>query len=179
MITKNYILPVLLTSTLLIAGQSLHAQQAAAITGDELAGLKAEIERLKGMVPDQSHAMKDVAYHFTNLWFAAEKKNWPLAQFYLAETQSHLRWAVRIIPVRKTLDGHDLRLADILEPMEKLIFKELQASVTAKDPTGFATQYGNTLNACYSCHVAAGKPFLRLQIPKQPEVSVIHFEPEP
>src|SRR5438552_18597727 len=52
----------------------------------EVTALKAEIARLKGIVPDQSHAMKDVAYHFANLWFAAQHKNWPLAEFYWAET---------------------------------------------------------------------------------------------
>src|SRR6266568_2288679 len=33
--------------------------------------------------PDQSHAMVDVGYHFANLWFAADKGNWPLAKYYL------------------------------------------------------------------------------------------------
>jgi hypothetical protein len=56
-----------------------------------------------------------VGYHFANLSFAAERKNWPLADFYLAETRSHLRWAVRIIPVRKTRTGHDVELQGILE----------------------------------------------------------------
>ena len=37
---------------------------------DDLAALKAELTRLKGMVPDQSHAMSDVGYHYSNLWFA-------------------------------------------------------------------------------------------------------------
>ena len=30
-----------------------------------------------GLLPDQSHAMVDVGYHFANLWFAADKENWP------------------------------------------------------------------------------------------------------
>src|SRR5438477_13058917 len=63
---------------------------------DDMAALRAAIEQLKGKVPDQSHAMKDVGYHFANLWFAGQKKNWPLAKFYLDETRSHLKWAVRI-----------------------------------------------------------------------------------
>ena len=92
----------------------------------DLSALKAEIERLKGMVPDQSHAMKDVAYHFTNLWFAGQQENWQLAEFYLAETRSHLRWAVRIIPIRKTPQGQEFKLAALLEPMEKTVLKDLQ-----------------------------------------------------
>src|SRR5262249_44424521 len=66
-----------------------------------LAALKADLEVVTGNLPSQSHTMMDVSYHFTNLWFAGERGNWPLAQFYLAETRSHLRWAVRVIPVRK------------------------------------------------------------------------------
>ena len=34
---------------------------------DDVAALRAEVDRLKGMVPDQSHAMADVNYHYSNL----------------------------------------------------------------------------------------------------------------
>ncbi len=165
---------------LFIATASLAlAQSDTAVGNPDLAALKAEIERLKGIVPDQSHAMKDVAYHFTNLWFAAQKQNWPLADYYLSETRSHLSWAVRIHPVRKTPAGQDLRLADILEPMDKSVLTELKDTITAKDFEAFRPKYEQALATCYSCHIAAGKPFLRLQIPKQPEAQVIRFEPEP
>ena len=116
----------------------------------DIAALKAEVERLKGMVPDQSHAMKDVACHFTNLWFAAKAQNWPLADFYLAETRSHLRWAVRIIPVRQTPQGQELKLADLLDPMDKSVLKELQATIAAKDSVAFRAKYEQTLSSC-SC----------------------------
>jgi cytochrome c553 len=146
---------------------------------DILAALKTEIERLKGVVPDQSHAMKDVGDHFTNLWFAAQKENWPLAEFYLAETRSHLHWAVRIIPVRKTPQGADLRLADLLDGFEKSTLKQLQESITAKNPESFRAQYQQMLANCYACHVAAGKPYLRLKIPDRPESAIIDFTPAP
>ena len=155
------------------------AQSDAPASNPDLATLKAEIERLKGMVPDQSHAMKDVAYHFTNLWFAAQQRNWPLADFYLSETRSHLHWAVRINPVRKTLEGQELRLADILDPMDKSVLTELKAIIAAKDSEAFRPKYEQALATCYSCHIAAGKPYLRLQIPKQPEAQIVRFEPEP
>ena len=145
----------------------------------EIAALKADIERLKGMVPDQSHAMKDVAYHFANLWFAAQKQNWPLAEFYWAETRSHLRWAVRIIPVRKDSQGNEIRLSAILEPIEKTTLQQVHEAILAKDRETFVQAYHQMLASCYACHLASGKPFLRLQIPQQPEVPIIQFDPEP
>ena len=134
---------------------------------------------LKGKVPDQSHAMKDVAYHFANLWFAGQKQNWPLAEFYLSETRSHLRWAVRIIPIRKTPQDQELRLEDVLTPLDKTVFTKLQEAIAAKNSDSFKGKYAETLNACYSCHVMAGKPYLRLQVPQMPEAAIIRFDPEP
>jgi hypothetical protein len=148
-------------------------------TSSEVVALKAEIERLKGIMPDQGHAMKDVAYHFANLWFAAQKNNWPLAEFYWAETRAHLRWAVRIIPVRKDPQGNDIRLADILDAIEKTALEEIHKTIREQNGARFPAVYTQMLESCYACHVAAGKPFLRLQIPQQPEVPIIRFDPEP
>lgn len=148
-------------------------------TNQEIAALRAEVERLKGIVPDQAHAMKDVGYHFANLWFAGEKKNWPLADFYWSETRSHMRWAVRIIPVRKDPQGHDIRLSEILEPIEKTSLEEIHKAINEKSSDKFRGAYKQMLDSCYACHLAAGKPFLRLQMPQQPEAPIIKFEPEP
>ena len=144
---------------------------------NELAALRAEVNRLKGIVPDQSHAMKDVAYHFGNLWFAAQQENWPLADFYWSETRSHLRWAVRIIPVRKDPQGNEIRLTEILDPIDKTSLQRVGDAIKAKDSAKFVETYKQMLDSCYACHLAAGKPFLRLQIPQQPEVSIIRFDP--
>lgn len=144
---------------------------------EELAVLRAEVERLKGMAPDQSHAMKDVAYHFANLWFAGKEMNWPLAEFYWSETRSHLRWAVRIIPVRKDPQGHEIRLSEILDPIEKASLQKVGEAIKVKDKALFSEAYKQMLESCYSCHLAAGKPFLKLQIPVQPEVPIIQFAP--
>lgn len=156
------------------------ATPATAKTGDstdELTALRAEVNRLKGVVPDQSHAMKDVGYHFSNLWFAGQKTNWPLAEFYWSETRSHLRWAVRIIPVRKDAQGREIRLTEILDPIDKTSLQQIGNAIKAKDGTKFVETYKQMLDSCYACHLASGKPFLRLQIPQQPEVPIIKFEP--
>jgi hypothetical protein len=152
---------------------------AAETSTNEVLALKAEVERLKGLVPDQAHAMKDVGYHFANLWFAGEKKNWPLAEFYLGETRSHLRWAVRIIPVRKDPQGREVHLTDILDAVEKSSMKQLGDTIGSKDSGQFTKAYREMMESCYACHVASGKPYLRLQVPKQPEAPIIDFEPQP
>ena len=144
----------------------------------DLAALKKDVEILKGKAPDQSHAMKDVAYHFTNLWFAGSARNWPLAKFYADETRAHLRWAVRIIPVRK-VSGGDLDLRTMLDGLDQTVFTALSKSIDAKSDTEFPTAYRQAMAGCYSCHTAAEKPFLRLKLPEQPEARIVDFSPAP
>ena len=126
--------------------------------------------------PDQSHAMADVGYHFANLWFAADKQNWPLANYYLGETRSHLRWAVRMHPVRKTKAG-EVDLKGILDAVDKSFLTEIGNAITNKDSVKFKTAYGQTLEGCYACHTACEKPFLRPQIPSAASVSILNFDP--
>jgi hypothetical protein len=153
----------------------VHAQPPhAAVTVETLA---AEIEAIKGKLPDQAHAMQDVGYHFSNLWFAGQNENWPLAEFYWNETRSHLHWAVRIIPVRKNLAGEDIVLKDILEGFENGPLKQLHDTITAGDIAAFDKTYRTCVETCYSCHKVSGKPFIRPQIPTQPESPMINFDP--
>lgn len=155
------------------------AEISVAATNQEIVALRTEMERLKGIVPDQSHAMKEVAYHFANLCFAGEKRNWPLAGFYWSETRSHLRWAVRIIPVREDPQGNEIRLTEILDPIDKTALEQVGDAIKTKDNTKFVEAYKQMLGSCYACHLASGKPFLKLQIPKQPEAPIVRFEAEP
>jgi hypothetical protein len=153
------------------------AAPAADSQADQVATLRAEVERLKGMVPDQSHVMADVGYHFTNLWFAAERGNWPLADFYASETKSHLRWAVRIIPVRKDPAGREVKLQPILDAIETSALKDVQDAVHANDKPRFEIAYRVMLASCTSCHEASGKPFLRPHVPEGPDVHILDLTP--
>jgi hypothetical protein len=157
--------------------QSLALAQQAVVTKPDMASLHAEVERLKGIIPDQAHAMQDVDYHFTNLWFAANQSNWPLAQFYFNETRLHLRWAVRIIPVRKDNAGQEIKLQNILEAVENGPLTQLDESIKAKDREKFVAAYEFTLTTCYSCHKAADKPYLRPRIPEHPASTMMNFDP--
>jgi hypothetical protein len=125
---------------------------------------------------DQSHVMADVGYHFANLWFAVEKQNWPLANYYLSETRSHLKWAVRLHPVRQTKAG-DVDLKGILDAVDNSLLTEIGKAIENKDATSFTNAYRQTLVGCYSCHTACEKPFLRPQVPSAPNVSILNFDP--
>jgi hypothetical protein len=145
---------------------------------NEIAALRAEVEILKGKATDQAHVMSSVAYHYGNLWFAGQAQNWPLAEFYWGETRSHMRWAVRVIPVRKDPQGKEIRLQEILEPIEKSAFEDLHKAMANKNVEQFGGAYKTMLESCYACHVAAGKPYLKLQVPTRAPEALIRFEPE-
>jgi hypothetical protein len=140
--------------------------------------LATQVKALKELVPDQAHIMADVGYHFTNLWFAGEAGNWPLADFYLAETKSHLRWAVRAKPIRKDNAGREIDLGKILEAIENSQLTQLKQAIERKEKPAFEAVYKETLTTCYSCHKASDKPYLRPQVPTEPETRVINFNPD-
>lgn len=141
--------------------------------------LEAEIKKLQELIPDQAAIMSHLSYHFTNLWFAGNEENWELADFYLSETRSNLRWAVRAKPIRKDLQGKDtVLLAPIAEAVDNGPFKQMKDAIQTKDKAKFVKVYTETLSSCYACHKASFKPYLRPQIPTAPETRVINFDPK-
>jgi hypothetical protein len=156
--------------------QLVHAQVAK--PSPDVQTLAAKVKAIEGKLPSQSHTMQDVSYHFGNLWFAGQHENWDLAEFYWAETDSHLNWAVRVIPVRKDNAGNDVNLKEILQGFENGPLKQLHEAIKAHDKAAFDTDYRYCLETCYGCHKAADKPYLRPQIPTQPESPLVNFDPQ-
>src|ERR1044072_7662843 len=144
---------------------------------DEVAALKAEVARLKGMVTDPSHVMVYVSNHYCNLWFAGQSENWPLAQFYCYETRSHLKWAVRVIPIRKDRDGREVDLRAILDALEQTTLKDLDAAVESGNKEKFTAAYKAQLENCMACHRAASKEYIKLHVPERPDAGMVDFKP--
>src|SRR5271170_4209758 len=113
-----------------------HAQQITGLKPGVQDDAALDLRTISGRLASQSHAMVDVGYHFTNLWFAADKENWPLASYYLGETRSHLRWAVLMHPVRKTKAGADVDLNGILDAVDKSFLTELGKTIESRDLAG-------------------------------------------
>ena len=154
---------------------------AAPANGSELtmtaAALEAEVIRLKGVAPSASVAMADVGFHFSNLWFAGQKRNWPLATYYFNESRNHIRWLVRINPKPKGPTGDLVDLQGIFDGIDTSVLKDLKATIDANDHDRFEVAYRQTLEACYSCHKAVGRPYLRPMIPTTAPQSIINLDP--
>jgi hypothetical protein len=171
-VTKAFVLAGVIVG----CGAILRSQAQTPASGDDLAALRAEVEHLKSIAPSQGVAMTEVAYNFNNLWFAAHADNWPLAQFYFGDTRGRLRWALRIVPVRKTSAG-EVELQPFLDALEKQQLTKLGEAITAKNLPQFEAAYKAALEGCHACHTASEKPYLDVQVPTAPAEPMMHFAP--
>jgi hypothetical protein len=176
--TQGYLLLAVVSLAMAVGSSGCGKPAPAAPAGEPTDELDARVKALEGLIPDQALIMADVADHFINLWFAGKCKNWPLADFYLGETRSHLHWAVRRIPVRKDNAGYDVKLVEILQAFENGPLKPLKGAIDGKDRLAFESAYRLTLTGCYSCQKASDKPYLRPRVPTEPVSSIINFDPK-
>jgi hypothetical protein len=139
-------------------------------------GLAADVAQLKKIVPVQSHTMHDVGYHWANLWFAAEKKNWPLATYFFNEARQAVRWTVLIRPVRQLPSGGTVDIKGLFDAIDPTAFAAVQLAIEDQDSAAFTAAYKQALTACHGCHASAGLPFLRPTIPTAPPTTILSFQ---
>jgi len=140
--------------------------------------LNDDVTRLKTITPTLSHVMADVAFQYSNLWFAGQKKNWPLAMFYFNETRGRIRWMLRINPMPKTPEGEIFNAQGIWDSIEPSTLQDLKKTIEAKDSQAFSTAYKAMLEACYTCHKSAGRPYLRPMVPTIVPQTIINYDPD-
>ena len=167
-------------TALVLAFAGVAASGCRAASGDARASTgPADLERLKTLVPSQSHTMQDVGFHWTNLWFAGRQGNWPLARFYFDEAHQHIQWTIQIRPIRKDPEGRDVDLTSIFQAVDSSLFAAVKIAIEQKNGAQFETAYKNSLDGCYSCHKSSGKPYLRPIVPTAPAQTIIDFSPQP
>jgi len=158
------------------AAQPVAEAQPANAAADEIAALKADVEVLKGKAPSASVAMADVGFHWSNLWFAGQSGNWPLAGYYFSEARNHVRWLTRINPMPKGPDGMPVDVKGIFDGIDTSTFAAVKAAIDKKDGKEFETAYRGALESCYQCHKAVGRPYLRPMIPKALPQTIINLD---
>src|SRR5256885_6905059 len=153
-----------------VVGVTISARRADAVEGKvpavdpaaAIAQLQARVNELEGRVPDQAIVMTHVAYHFTNLWFAARQDNWPLADFYLGEVRKDLKWAVQVRPVREGPAG-EVNVKGIAEAVDNTEFSKLAQAIQERRSEAFVRADDETVAACSAWHPAIRKPYLPAQ----------------
>jgi len=141
----------------------------------DLTALNNDVARLKSIVPSNSHIMEDVSFHYSNLWFAGQKKNWPLAMFYFNETRNHIRWLITKSPTAKTPEGEVVNLQGIFDGIDTSSLAMLKKSIEDKNSEDFNAKYKLMLEGCYSCHKSVGRPYLRPMVPTVPPQAIINY----
>lgn len=142
----------------------------------ELAAIKADIQTLKDKAPSASVAMADVGFHWSNLWFAAQNGNWPLANYYYSEARNHILWLIRINPMPKGPDGIPVDLKGIFDAIDSSTMAAVKAAIDKKDSARFPVVYKAALESCYSCHKSVGRPYLRPQVPKTVPQTIVNMD---
>jgi hypothetical protein len=136
-----------------------------------------DVAQLKKISPVQSHTMNDVGYHWANLWFAAEKKNWPLAMYFFREARQAIRWTVLIRPVRQLPGGGTVDIKGMFDALDPSAFAAVQIALEDQDTAAFESSYKQALTACHSCHTSSGLPFLQPKVPTAPLSTILNFDP--
>ena len=144
----------------------------------DVAKLNSDVERLNNITPNLSHVMADVSFQFANLWYAGQKKNWPLAMFYYNETRGRIRWMLRINPNPKTPQGEVVNLQGIFDGIDTSSLASLKEAIEKKDSKKFEAAYKVMLESCYSCHKSAGRPYLRPMVPTSPPQTILNYDPD-
>lgn len=162
-----------------MSGQTAAKQPAKAEAQNiDLAALSSDVAKLKAIVPSNSHIMEDVSFHYSNLWFAGQKQNWPLAMFYFNETRNHIKWLVTKSPTTKTPAGEVVNLQGIFDGLDTSSLAMLKKSIEDKSEGEFTANYKLMLDGCYKCHQSAGRPYLHPVVPTVPPQSIISYTPD-
>ncbi|MFZ4765638.1 MAG: hypothetical protein ACOYMN_11850 [Roseimicrobium sp.] len=102
---------------------------------------------------------------FRRAWHDAEDSNWEVCAMNLATSLQHMKEGVGVEPVRQTESGR-VDLSPYLKAMESGPWPKLQAAVRQHDMEQFQQAYVGAVNACATCHTAAGRPTLCLRLPE-------------
>jgi len=136
-----------------------------------------ELAALRQLIPTNSTIMMDVQWHWTNLWWAARKRNWPLAQYYFNESRGHIQQLVRKNPtIRNQVDGTDVDLKGIFDGIDTSSLAMVKASIEMKEITVFDRNYKLMLESCYACHKSIGRPYIRPQIPTAQVQAMVNMD---
>jgi len=183
--SKNVLIGALLLVTGIAIGLSIPALSAQQREGGGRRGprlptmeeLPQEVATLRQLIPTNSTIMMDVQWHWTNLWFAGKRRNWPLAQYYFNEARGHIQQLVRKNPtIRNNVEQKDVDLQGIFDGIDTSSLAMVKDAIEKKDGSEFEKNYRTMLESCYACHKSVGRPYIRPQIPTGQVQAIVNMD---
>lgn len=117
--------------------------------------------------PGFGEFMNTIQLHHSKLWFAADARNWALAQYELdemKETFEDLRQYVT--------DRPEVQSIQMIQPA----LDGIERSVASKDQDQFKSAYILLTNTCNTCHKATKHDYNIIKVPSQPPVTNQQFK---
>jgi cytochrome c553 len=66
-----------------------------------------------------------------------------------------------------------VNIKGVFDAVDPSAFAAVQLAIEDKDSAAFTSAYKQALEACYTCHTASGKPYLRPVVPTAPPSTLI------
>jgi hypothetical protein len=133
--------------------------------------LEARLLKLEAAAPSPGLFMSAIQLHFAKLYFAAEARNWHLAQFERGEILENLEVVAALRP-----EEHGVSLSGIMDAFKNTQLVALKDAIEMKDRRLFRDAYREALVMCNTCHQSTGRPFITITIPTNPPVSNQRWE---
>jgi len=136
---------------------------------DELQVLQNRIDSLEtnAYKPGLGDFMGSIQVHHAKLWFAAQNKNWELADFEIHEIKENLSDIKKYCgerPESKSIGMINQSMAEVYN------------SILKKDQALFEKSYIDLTNSCNACHQATNHEFNVIKIPNTPPFSNQDFK---
>jgi cytochrome c553 len=127
--------------------------------------LESRVNALASIQPGLGVVMHEMAYRFSNMYWAANGGNWGLAQYELKELLEAQEVAEITRPHR----------AAMLKAFESTHLAPLEKIIQKKNISSFRSAFKTAMNGCNACHTALGYPFIHYRLPKLSTQEVLDF----
>ncbi len=175
-ISFSLLVAVVLSSRTASAGDGAQPQDLKTIVAslqDSLKYMQQQLDQLRQQVPGLGEYMTTIQLHAAKIWFAVNASNWDLASYELDEMSETMDGARALHVFKNGLD-----ISGVLQSLQQTQIPLMRQAIVAKTSAAFASAYGETLDACNSCHRSAGYGFVSIMPPTAPPVANQRWDPQ-
>lgn len=137
-----------------------------ALLQDSLKDVQQQLDQLRQQAPGLGDYMTTIQLHASKLWFAIGASNWDLASYELDKMSETMDEARTLHVFKNGLD-----ISGVLQSIQETQIPLMRQAIVSKTSSTFTPAYGETLDACNSCHRSAGYGFISIIPPTAPPVT--------